>query len=124
MGEQGQPADPELRWPAVEAFERFIGFSSYGEVYVRGDVTMTPGFRRSLAAAIEAVLFLNHPSLREARKAVINDEGVPGGSTVAGRPTSRTGRRARAHEHLASKPLPDFVSARVACLRGELGMGQ
>ncbi len=121
---RGSVTDPELGWPSVESFERYIGYSNSGDVYVRSDVKIAAGLRSSLAAAIECVVVLNHPSLREARKAVMNDEGIPGGPMVAGRPTSRSERNARARQHLTSNPLPDFVSARVACLRGALGKGR
>jgi uncharacterized protein (TIGR02646 family) len=112
-----------LPWPAHFAYEEVLGFTSGGRIYVRSDVPLPPPLRRALEIALEdqpgppvarSTLNLNHPALREARAAVIeSEEGAPPAQ-----------RQQRVDALLAKPRREDFISARLAALSGQLGVGR
>lgn len=126
--------EPDLPWPTECDFERYIGFTSGGEMYVRGDVMIDEATRRALAVAIDdqqdgerripAVVRLNHPSLVEARAAALDSERTRMKLRYLNKTVSRDERDQVASERLDANPLPEFVSIRVAWLRKMLGAGR
>lgn len=112
-----------LPWPVSFQFEGVLGFTSGGRMYVRNDVTMTPQLQQALEVALDdqpgppvarSTLNLNQPALREARAAAIEiEEGEP--------PTQRPARIAAL---LAQARRESFISARLATLNGQLGVGR
>jgi uncharacterized protein (TIGR02646 family) len=106
-----------LPWPSACPLESWVGFTSDGEIIARSGPHVD-----ALAAALgPSVLNLNHPTLREARRAALN--GLR--EAIALRFTSRTVTKAQrerwATDDLAADPRPPFVSVRAAWLRGDLG---
>ncbi len=130
---KAKDADPHLPWPTDFAYECLIGFTSAGYMYVRNDVDMDEATRKALELAIEdreddgrlhrAILNLNHPTLREARREALDSErrrlernfgqGVP----------SAVERAMHASQILDRDQLPDYVSIRVASLLETIGRG-
>ena len=112
-----------LPLPVRFQYEDVLGFTSGGRMYVRNDVSVPPQLRQALEVALEdqpgppvarSTLNLNHPALREARAAVIeSEEGEP--------PAQRQQRIAAL---LAQARREDFISARLAALNGQLGVGR
>lgn len=112
-----------LPWPVRFQYEDVLGFTSCGRMYVRNDVSVPPQLRQALEVALEdqpgppiarSTLNLNHPALREARAAVIeSEEGEPPGQ-----------RQQRIADLLAQARRMDFISARLAALSGQLGVGR
>jgi uncharacterized protein (TIGR02646 family) len=116
----------ELPWPASFPYEDVIGFTSGGRMYVRTDVHVSPQLRQALEIALEdkpgppvrrSTLNLNQPALREARAAAIEAE-----ESVA--PATPAQRQQRVAELLAQPRRDDFISARLAALNGQLGVGR
>lgn len=128
------PADQDLPWPTELLYERVLGFTSGGEMYVRKDVTAADATLQALRLAIggppdaadrqEGVLNLNHPALVAARKAAIDSEKTRIEKDFAGKTAMPSDRERRAAELLAEDPLRPFVSARTCYLRRRLGKGQ
>ena len=126
--------DPDLPWPIDFDFERYVGFTSGGKMYVRNDVTMDDATRRALAVAIDeqkdgtrtipAVVRLNDPALVAARAAAIDSERTRLQRRFRDTTASRGEREEIASEMLVAERLPDFVSIRVAWLRKMLGTGR
>jgi hypothetical protein len=112
-----------LPWPVSFQYEHVLGFTSGGRLYVRNDVSVPPALRQALERTLEdqpgppvarSTLNLNQPALREARAAKIETEdGLP--------PAQRQQRVATL---LAQPRRDDFVSARLAALNGQLGVGR
>jgi uncharacterized protein (TIGR02646 family) len=120
----------DLPWPVTFQYEHVLGFTSGGRMYVRTDVAVTPQVRQALAIALEhqagppsirSTLNLNQPALREARAAAIEAE-----ETVAESQSTMTAaqRQQRVATLLAQLRRDDFVSARLAYLSGQLGVGR
>lgn len=115
-----------LPWPAHFRYEDVLGFTSGGRIYVRNDVSMPPQLRQALVVALEdqpgspiarSTLNLNQPALREARAAAIETE-----ESMA--PAIPAQRQQRVADLLAQARRNDFVSARLAALNGQLGVGR
>ena len=115
-----------LPGPASFQYENVLGFTSGGRIYVRTDVNMTPQFRQALELALDdqpsqpvvrSSLNLNQPALREARAAVIEVE-------ESALPATPAQRQQRVADLLALARLGDFISARLAALNGQLGVGR
>lgn len=119
-----------LPWPVHFQYEQVVGFTSGGRMYVRADVTIAPQVRQALAVALDdqpgppsirSTLNLNQPALREARAAAIEAEEA----VVEGQPPMPVAQRQqRALALLSQQRRDDFVSARVAYLQGQLGVGR
>lgn len=119
-----------LPWPVNFKYEDVVGFTSGGRMYVRTDVTVAPQVRQALVVALDdqpgppnirSTLNLNHPALRAARAAAIESEEV----LVEGQPPMPAAQRQqRATALLSQARHNDFISARVAYLQGELGVGR
>ena len=121
--------DSRMPWPADFRYEDFVGFTTRGEIYVRSDVTLPNGVRQALERAIgdnvrRGVVNLNAPALVKARVAAVRGERrrmekhVEEGTAVSDE------REERASRLLGKRPLPEFVSIRVAWLRQKLGKGR
>ncbi|WP_144429601.1 hypothetical protein [Myxococcus hansupus] len=116
----------KLPWPVSFQYEDVLGFTSGGRMYVRADVAVPPQLRQALELALEdqpgppvarSTLNLNQPALREARAAAIEaEEGVP--------PTTPAQQQQRVAALLAQPRRDDFISARLAYLNGQLGVGR
>ena len=127
-------ADPDLPWPTELDYERLVGFTSRGEIYVRDDVSMDETTRNALELAIDdrgydggrrrAILNLNHPTLVAARRAALDSERTRLRRDFERRTASRHDRAARAAGLLGRGRLPAFVSIRVSWLRRTLGRGR
>lgn len=115
-----------LPWPVSFQYENVLGFTSGGRMYVRNDVSVPPQLRQALEVALEdqpgppvarSNLNLNQPALREARAAAIDtEESVP--------PATPAQRQQRVADLLAQARRDDFISARLAALNGQLGVGR
>ncbi len=116
--------EEELPWPASESYERWVGFTSDGKIYVRTDSTVRTELRDALAGAIENILKLNRAELLAARRAAIDAERQLLARTLSGRHLDQEAKKQRAEERLKEKKYPAFVSIRVAWLRKELGKGR
>ena len=131
---RGDDADPDLPWPTELDYERLVGFSSAGEIYVRHDAHMDEAVRRALELAIDdrkhdcmqrrAILNLNHPTLVAARRQALDSERSRLERDFMQRTASRQERAERATDLLGRNPLPEHVSIRVAWLRKTLGRGR
>ena len=131
---KGDDADPHLPWPTELDYERLVGFTSGGEMYVRDDVYMDEAIRRALELAIDdrqyggvqrkAILNLNHPTLVEARRGALDSERTRMEKDFRNRTASRDDRDNRASQLLGRDQHPGFVSIRVAWLRKTLGRGR
>ena len=131
---KGDDADPYLPWSTELDYERLVGFTSGGEMYVRDDVHMDEATRRALELAIDnrqqggiqrhAILNLNHPTLVAARRGALDSERTRMERDFRNRPASRDDRDDRASQLLGRNQLPGFVSIRVAWLRKTLGRGR
>ena len=127
-------ADPELPWPTRFDYERIVGYSRGGDMYVRNDVHIEAKVRKALELAIDdgehggvqrkAILNLNHLTLVETRRAALDNERTKLERDVGQRTASREERAKCATELLAQKLLPEHVSIRVAWLRKSLGRGR
>ena len=131
---KGDDADPDLPWPTELDYERLVGFTSGGEMYVRDDVHMDEAIRRALELAIDdrqhggrkrrAILNLNHPTLLAARREALDGERKRMEKEFENRTATRDERDERASQLLGRDQLPEFVSIRVAWLRKRLGRGR
>jgi len=126
--------DPELPWPVDHPYERSVGFTSLGEMYVRSDAPLDEAQRKALVLTIGAphddrtkdngILNLNHPALVAARTAAIDSERSRLGRDFAGRTASRQERDNIAANLLGKDQRPPFVSVRVVYLQKTLGQGR
>ena len=122
-------ADPDLPWPTDFAYERAVGFTTAGYMYVRNDIDLDEPTRGALELAIDdcedgglvrrAILNLNHPTLLEARRVAMDIEKERHDKHAM----SQEERKARASQILDRDPRPEHVSARVAWLLDTLGQG-
>lgn len=112
-----------LPWPVRFPYEDVLGMTSGGRMYVRSDVVLSPQLRQSLEIALEdlpgppgarSTLNLNQPALREARAAVIETEEE----------VTPAQRQQRIAALLAQTRRENFISARLAALNGQLGVGR
>lgn len=125
------PTDSDLPWPTQHAYERCVGFTSLGEMYVRSDAPLDDAQRHALALALGAphddevkdngVLNLNHPKLVAARIAAIDSERTRLERQHRDRTALREDREARRSELLREHPLQEFVSIRARWLDRSLG---
>ena len=130
---KAKDTDPDLPWPTDIAYERLVGFTSAGYMYVRSDVPLDRPTRNALELSIgdrehggrtrRAILNLNHPTLREARSAALDSERTTLGLGQGSPTPSQEDRAERAAQILGRNPLPEHVSIRVAWLRKTLGRG-
>jgi uncharacterized protein (TIGR02646 family) len=127
-------ADPSLPWPTQVDYERWVGFTSTGEVYVRADASLTPEQRRALELAIadcddngtrrQTILNLNERKLVAARHAAITGEMDRLERNFKKRTASKEERAAIAEHLLKQTTRLPFVSTRVAYLKKMLGRGR
>lgn len=121
--------DPELPWPIDFAYECVVGFTTAGHLYVRKDVYLHGATRNALELAIGdgrlsgSILNLNHPTLREARRAALDSERTRLARNFSRRAASAEERAVRASQILDRDPRPEHVSTRVAWLLETLGRG-
>jgi uncharacterized protein (TIGR02646 family) len=125
------PTDPDLPWPVDHAYERCVGFTSLGEMYVRSDAPLDDAQRRALVLALGAphddevkdngVLNLNHPKLVAARIAALDSERTKLDRQYRDRTATREEREARKSALLREQPLREFVSIRARWLDRSLG---
>lgn len=115
-----------LPWPIELSYERCVGFSSSGEMYVRTDAPLTDPQRDALQQALDT-LNLNHSDLVAARKAAIDaekDRIARDFSNKTNTTATRDQRAERARQLAAAAPLPSLVSIRIAWLNKTLGKGR
>ena len=127
-------ADSYVPWPVDLRYEEVVGFSNGGQIYVRSDVTLAEAIRRALELAVadradgdrvrRSIVNLNHPALVKARIAAVRGERKRMERDFDNRTATRNEREVRATELLGRRPLPEFVSIRVARLRKRLGRGR
>jgi uncharacterized protein (TIGR02646 family) len=113
-----------LPWPTEKPYERAVGFTSGGEIYVRTDAPLTPADHQALEFAICKIVKLNHDALVEARKAAIDAEMKRLARTYPGRHLEDAERAAEAQRVLAAPKREPFASIRVAYLEDTLGDGR
>ncbi|MBX3182795.1 MAG: hypothetical protein KF915_09210 [Polyangiaceae bacterium] len=128
---KGDVTEADLPWPVDHAYERSVGFTSLGEVYVGGDAPLTDPQRRALVHALGAphddqvknsgVLNLNHPKLVAARSAALDSERTRLERQYKGKTATRAEREARKTALLGEHPLQPFVSIRARWLDRSLG---
>jgi hypothetical protein len=115
-----------LPWPTRFQYEDVLGFTSGGLMYVRTDVPLPPPLSQALELALEdqpgpavarSTLNLNQPALRAAREAAIETE-------ESFLPADPAQRQMRVAALLAEARREDFISARLAVLNGQLGVGR
>jgi uncharacterized protein (TIGR02646 family) len=112
-----------LPLPTQKSYERAVGFTSGGEIYVRVDAPLTPAEHQALEVALRKIINLNHDALVAARKAAIDAEKRRLDSTYPGRSLRDVKRVAEAQRLLAEPKRDAFVSIRVAYLERTLGDG-
>ena len=115
-------------------YERHLGFTSRGEIFVRNDTGLNDSTRKALQLAIDdqpdgtgtrlAILNLNHPALVAARQAAIDSERTRIEKNFEGRMATREDREQRVQRLLEANPMVPFVSVRVCWLRKILGKGK
>lgn len=130
----GGAGGASLPWPTKMRYEQCLGFTSFGEVYVRADAPLTIEQQQSLRLAVAhpevarprgaAWLNLNHPTLRASRNAAIDAERDLRLSRPAGTYRNRAELRAEGERYLRETPYPPFVSIRIAWWSGTLGKSQ
>lgn len=121
----------ELPLPADFDYQRCLGFTSKGEIYVHPDAPLNDGQRKALAQAIgvvhggsvqdNGVLNLNHPALVEARAAAIDGQKLKLEKKYQGRTATRMERKNEAEALLNREKLDEYVSIRVRWLEKSLG---
>ncbi|WP_295443452.1 hypothetical protein [uncultured Thiodictyon sp.] len=121
-------------WLTDFEYDRVLGFTSGGEIYVRTDAILDSAMRSTLELAIDdradgtnvrkAILNLNHPALVAARKAAIDAERARMERDFKGKTASREEREARAVVLLGRKTFDSFVSIRICWIRKRLGKGK
>ena len=127
--------DPDLPWPTDLEYERQVGFSRDGRIYVRSDADIDETTRKALNLAIDdhrdvegtekdGILNLNHPDLIAGRAAAINSERESMKRDFRNGIATRGEREERANRLLAKDPRPEFVSIRVATVLEKLGRGR
>lgn len=127
-------ADPDLPWPSKFDFERHLGFTSLGEMYVRNDTGLDARVRKALELAIadqvvngrsrKAILNLNHNSLVAERQEALDSEMEKFEHDFAGRHATPQERDDYANALLQDDHLPVFISIRLAWLKKLIGKGQ
>lgn len=119
-----------LPWPVNFQYEQVLGFTSGGRMYVRTDVQVAPEIRQALEIALDdqlgppvarSTLNLNHSALRAARAAAIEAEEMMAETQP---PMTAAQRQQRVAALLAQPRRDSFVSARLAYLSGQLGVGR
>jgi uncharacterized protein (TIGR02646 family) len=125
---------PDLPWPVALGYDRCLGFTSKGEIYVRSDAPLSDAQRRVLALAVgiphnaktrdNGILNLNHPTLIAARAAAVESECDRLEDDYKGKTASKDDRAARAAAMLAERRLQEFVSIRVGWLTKTLSKGR
>jgi uncharacterized protein (TIGR02646 family) len=125
------PTDPDLPWPVDHAYEHCVGFTSYGEMYVRSDAPLSDAQRHALVLALgvwhddvvkdNGVLNLNHPQLVAARIAALDVERTKLELRHKNRTATREQREARKAALLRERPLQAFVSICARWLERSLG---
>jgi len=123
--------EAELPFPVDVEYQRCVGFTSYGEVYVRADAPLPEGQRDALARALgvvhhrtmrdNGILNLNHPALVKARAAAIDGEKLRLEKKYKGRTASPKDREQEAQNLLQQREMDEFVSIRVRWLDRSLG---
>ncbi len=126
--------DPDLPWPTQFDYERHLGFTSRGEIYVRNDTGLNEATRRALELAIDdqadgsrtrpAILNLNHPAQVAARAAAMDSERTRINRDFSSRTATLQDRQSRANSMLRQNPLEPFISIRVCWLRRNMGKGK
>ena len=126
--------DPDLPWPTDFDYERHVGFTSRGEIYVRNDTGMNDVTRRALELAVdnhqvgtckqESVLNLNHPALVAARAAAIDSERVRMEREFKGKTATPADRQRREDTLMREDRQKPFISIRVSWLRRIMGRGR
>ena len=121
----------DMPWPVAFPYQDLVGFSTRGEIYVRSDVTLPDGIRQALQLAVEdhtdgdqvrpGIVNLNDPALVKARVAAVRGERRRMEQSLENGTATDDEREERAARLLDSRPLPEFVSIRVAWLRKTLG---
>ena len=125
--------DPDLPWPTEFDYEKVVGFTSAGHMYVRKDSGINDATRRALELAIDdirhdgelrsSILNLNHPTLLEARRASLDSERAKLKRSSGQHVQSSQHRTVRATQILEQNPRPEHVSVRVAWLLDMLSRG-
>jgi len=113
-----------LPWPTQKPYERAVGFTSGGEIYVRADAPLTPAEHQALECAIRQIVHLNHDALVAARKAAIDAEKQRLDRRYPGRHLADPERAAEAQRLLAEPKRDTFASIRVAYVERTLGDGR
>ena len=123
-------SDPDLPWPVEVEYERCVGFTSFGEIYVRQDAPLDEIQQQTLARALgvphddvvkdNGILNLNQPALVAARAAALDSERDRLQRDFEGRTASRADRETRAVRLRNARPLKKFVSIRVRWLERSL----
>ena len=131
---EGDDADPHLPWPTELDYERLVGFTSGGEMYVRDDVYMDEATRRALELSIDdrhtAADNVRPSSISiprrswKARRGALDSERTRMERDFRNRTATRNDREDRASQLLGMDQLPGFVSIRIAWLRKALGRGR
>lgn len=113
-----------LPWPTQKPYERVVGFTSGGEIYVRTDAPLTSAEHHALEFALRQIVNLNHDALVAARKAAIDAEKQRLDRTYPGRGLTDAERVVEAQRLLAEAKRDTFASIRVAYLERTLGDGR
>lgn len=123
-------SDLDLPWPVEVEYQRCVGFTSFGEIYVRQDAPLDEIQRKTLTHALgvlhgnvvkdNGILNLNNPALVAARAAALDSERDRLQRDFEGRTASRADRKTRAARLRNDKPLKEFVSIRVRWLERSL----
>jgi uncharacterized protein (TIGR02646 family) len=107
--------------PTQKPYERVVGFTSGGEIYVRADAPLTQAERQALELAIRHIVNLNHRDLIAARKMAIDVEKRRLKHAYPGRHLTDAERATEAQRLLAAPKREAFASIRVAYLERTLG---
>ncbi|MBC8745098.1 MULTISPECIES: hypothetical protein [Paraburkholderia] len=123
--------DPDLPWPVEHPYERCVGFTSLGEIYVRSDAPLDDAQRQALKVAVgvphdketndNGTLNLNHPAIVAARAAAVDSERSRLRRDYKDARASQADRDDRSEQLLRERPLKEFVSIRVRWLTQSLG---
>jgi uncharacterized protein (TIGR02646 family) len=126
--------DSDLPWPTDFDYERHLGFTSRGDMYVRNDTGLSDATRWALELAIdnrqvrmcmqESILNLNHPALVAARAAAIDSERARMGREFKGKTATPGDRKRRADSLMREDRQPSFISIRICWLRRNVGRGR
>lgn len=128
----GDPSlGPELPPPVEVPYERCVGFTSLGELYVRSDAPLSEDQRGVLATVVghphtdsvkdNGRLNLNHPALVAARAAAVDSERSRLERDFPDRTAGKDAREQRATTLADEEDLAEYVSIRIGWLRRTLG---